>query len=98
MQTVLPTEFKRAMVLMLDNAPHVLEDFHASGTAQTRHKLHARLRNLKTGRLSERTFVENERVTVAQLETRTVQFSYKQGDTYSFLDTQSFDELELSAE
>ncbi len=98
MQTVLPTEFKRAMVLMLDNAPHVLEDFHASGTAQTRHKLHARLRNLKTGRLTERTFVENERVTVAQLETRIVQFSYKQGDTYAFLDTQSFEELDLSAE
>ena len=98
MQTVLPAEFKRAMVLMLDNAPHVLEDFHASGTAQTRHKLHARLRNLKTGRLTERTFVENERISVAQLETRTVQFSYKQGDTYSFLDTQSFEELVLSSE
>ncbi len=98
MQTVLPTEFKRAMVLILDNAPHVLEDFHASGTAQTRHKLHARLRNLKTGRLLDRVFVENERVSVAQLQTRTVEFSYKQGDTYAFLDTQSFEELDLSAE
>lgn len=98
MQTVLPAEFKRAMVLMLDNAPHVLEDFHASGTAQTKHKLHARLRNLKTGRILDRTFDENERVPVAQLETRTVQFSFKQGETYAFLDTQTFEELDLSAE
>ncbi len=98
MQTVLPTEFKRAMVLLLDNAPHVLEDFHASGTAQTKHKLHVRLRNVKTGRVLDRTFAENERVAVAQLATRTVQFSYKQGDTYAFLDTESFEELDLSAE
>jgi len=98
MQTILPAEFKRGMLLLLDNAPHYLEDFHASGTAQTRHKLHVRLRNLKTGRISDRTFAENERVTVAQLEHRTVQFSYKQGETYAFLDTESFDELNLSAE
>jgi len=98
MQTVLPADFKRGMVLMLDNVPHVLEDLHASGTAQTKHKLHARLHNLKTGRFSDRTFADNERVPVAQLEHRTVQFSFKQADTYIFLDTETFEELVLSAE
>ena len=51
MQTVLTSEFKRGMVLLLDGAPQMLEEFHVSGTAQTRHKLHARLRHLKTGRI-----------------------------------------------
>ncbi len=98
MQTVLPAEFKRGMLLMLENAPHYLEDFHASGTAQTKHKLHVRLRNLKTGRITDRAFADNERVAVAQLDHRTVQFSYKQGDTYTFLDMESFEELTLAAE
>jgi elongation factor P len=98
MQTVLPEEFKRGMLLLLDNMPHYLEDFHTSGTAQTRHKLHVRLRNLKTGRLVDRTFAENERVPVGQLEHRLVQFSYKQGDTYAFLDTKTFEEVNLSTE
>ncbi len=43
MQTILPSEFKRQMVLMLDGAPHVVEDMHTSGTAQTRHRLHTRV-------------------------------------------------------
>ena len=98
MQTVLPAEFKRGMMLLLDNMPHYLEDFHTSGTAQTRHKLHVRVRNLKTGRVFDRTFAENERVPVGQLEHRTVQFSYKQGDTYAFLDTKTFEEITLPAE
>jgi len=98
MQTVLPEEFKRGMLLLLDNMPHFLEDFHTSGTAQTRHKLHVRLRNLKTGRIFDRTFAENERVPVGQLEHRTVQFSYKQGDTYAFVDTKTFEEMNLPAE
>ena len=97
MQTVLPEEFKRGMLLMLDNMPHYLEDFHTSGTAQTRHKLHVRVRNLKTGRVFDRTFAENERVPVGELEHRTVQFSYKQGDTYAFVDTKTFEEMNLSA-
>ena len=98
MQTVLPAEFKRGMLLLLDDMPHFLEDFHTSGTAQTRHKLHVRLRNLKTGRIFDRTFAENERVPVGQLEHRLVQFSYKQGDTYAFVDTKSFEEINLPAE
>jgi elongation factor P len=98
MQTFLPSELKRGMVLMLDGAPQILEDFHTTGTAQTKHKLHGRLRNLKTGRIADRTFIEGERVPVAELAHRRAQFSYKQGDTYVFLDAGNFEELILSAE
>ncbi len=98
MQTVLPSEFKRMMVLILDGSPHVIEDFYTSGTAQTRHKLHTRLRQLKTGRLIERVFAENERVSVAPLETRRVSYSFSRGDTHVFIDAETFDEFELRAE
>jgi len=98
MQTVLPAELKRGMVLMLEGAPHLLEDIHVSGTAQTRHKLHCRLRNLNSGRVGERTVPENDRLTVAEIQMRRVQLSYKQGDDYVFLDAESFEELVLSQE
>ncbi len=54
MQTVLPSEFKRMLVLMLEGGPHVIKEFHLSVTAQTRHKLHTRLRHLKTGCVIDR--------------------------------------------
>ena len=98
MQTVLTSEFKRGMVLLLDGAPQMLEEFHVSGTAQTRHKLHARLRHLKTGRLAEQTFSEGDRVPVADVQHRRVQFSYHDGKDYVFSDVESFDEMTLSAE
>jgi elongation factor P len=98
MNTVLPSEFKRMMVLMLEGAPYIIEDLHTSGTAQTRHKLHTRLRHCKTGHVIERVFAENDRVPTAQLETRHITYSYSQGGTHVFLDTATFDELELSDE
>ena len=97
-QTVLPFEFKRMMVLMLDGAPHVVEDLHTSGTAQTRHKLHTRLRHLTTGRIIERVFAENERVPVAPMETRRVTYSYARGETRVFSDSVTFDEFEFTDE
>jgi elongation factor P len=98
METILPSEFKRGMVLLLDGTPYVLEEFHVSGTAQTKHKLHARLRHLKTGRLLDQTFTEGERVPAAEVQHRRVQFSYHQGEDFVFADVESFDELILTRE
>ncbi len=98
MQTVLASELKRGMVLILDGAPHALEEFHTSGTAQTRHKLHARLRHLKTGRVTDHTFAEGERVPTAEVHYRRVQFSYNDGKDYVFSDMESFEEMTLSGE
>jgi elongation factor P len=98
MQTVLTSEFKRGMVLLLDGAPQLLEEFHVTGTAQTRHKLHARLRHLKTGRFADHTFSEGERVPVADVQHRRVQFSYHDGKEFVFSDMESFEEMNLNAE
>jgi len=98
MQTILPSEFKRQMVLMLDGAPHVVEDMHTSGTAQTRHRLHTRLRHLTTGRLIDRVFAENERVAVAPLETRPVTYSYAQTDGQVFIDAETYEEFAFTNE
>jgi elongation factor P len=98
MQTVLPSEFKRMMVLMLESGPHVVEEFHVSGTAQTRHKLHTRLRHLTTGHIVERVFADNERVPAVQLQTRRITYSYSKGGLHFFLDAETFDELDISDE
>ncbi len=98
MQTALPAEFKRGQALLLDGVPHVVEDLHVSGTAKTKHKLHVQLRNLQSGHVFERTFPDNERVPTAELEHRRVDYSYVQGDVYTFLDAETFEELTLTAE
>jgi len=98
MQTVIPSEFKRGMALLLHGAPQLLEEFHTSGTAQSKHKIHARLRNLKTGRIADRAFTDNDRVPVAEMEHRKAQFSYKRGEEYVFLDSATFEEMVLTAD
>lgn len=97
MTTILSTEFRRGITLMLDGVPHMIESLRTSGTAQTRHKMHVRVRNLNTNRVVERLFAENERVTVADLETRMVQLSYQQDDKLVFTDSETYDEVTMTA-
>ena len=98
METILPSEFKRQMVLMLEGIPYVIEEFHSTGTAQTRHKLHTRLRQLKSGHVIERVFADNERVPVGHVQTRRITYSYSQSDVHVFLDAETFEEFDLSGE
>ncbi len=98
MQTALPADFRRGLVLLLDGVPHVVEELHVSGTAKTKHKLHVQLRNLQNGHVFERTFPDNERVPTAELEHRRVSFSYVQGGDFVFLDAETFEELTLTTE
>lgn len=98
MELVAATELKRGQVLMLDNVPHAVEEFHITGTAKTKRKIHARLRNLTKGVHVERAFWEDERLPSADVENRRVQFSYRDGDRFVFLDAETFDEVALTAE
>lgn len=98
MQTIEAGALKRGQVLLLEGVPYAVEEAHGVGTAQTRRKVHTRLRNMLKGLHVERVFAEDERVPLAEMEQRNVQFSYVDGNRYVFLDTETYDELALDAD
>lgn len=98
MELVSAADLKRGQVLMLDNVPHAVEEFHITGTAKTKRKIHARLRNLVKGVHVERAFWEDERLAAAEVENRRVQFSYRDGERFVFLDAETFEEVVLTAD
>lgn len=57
-----------------------------------------KLRNLRTGAIYERTFSASEKFRRAFLERRIVQFSYQEDNLYHFMDTESFEDVPISAE
>ncbi len=57
-----------------------------------------KLRNLRTGATVERTFGSGQRVNDIRLESRTVQYLYSDGNSYYFMDTETFEQPVLSAE
>ena len=55
-----------------------------------------KLRNLRTGAVIDNTFRAGERMEQALIERRTLQFLYRAGDDYTFMDLETFDQPTLS--
>ena len=57
-----------------------------------------KLRNLRTGATTERSFQSGGRVQDVRLDTQTVQYLYRDGDLYHFMDTETYEQPVLSSE
>ena len=54
-----------------------------------------KLRNLRTGAVVDNTFRAGERMEQAMIDRRKLQFLYRAGDEYTFMDLETFDQLAL---
>jgi len=91
-------DFRTGVSIELDGSVwKVVEFLHVKpgkGAAFVRTKL----KNARTGNTMEKTFRAGETVPQANLEKRTMQHTYKEGDQYVFMDIETFEEARLSEE
>src|SRR3972149_5923885 len=88
-------DFRPGMVVELDGELHAVLEFHhikrGRGTAVVR----AKFRNMKTGVITERTFMPEERYPRAYMEQRRMQYLYRDDGGYFFMDLETYDQIHL---
>ena len=57
-----------------------------------------KLKNVRTGSVIDRTFRADEKVTMAVIDKREMQFLYREGGDYVFMDNESYDQLHVPAD
>ncbi len=57
-----------------------------------------KLKNVRTGAVTDKTWNAGERVNEVRLERRPVQYSYSDGQFYHFMDMESYDDIPLNGE
>jgi len=60
--------------------------------------MQTKLKNLKSGNGTEHKFRSDDRVDRATLDTRQMQYLYGEGDLHTFMDNETYEQMELSAE
>jgi elongation factor P len=91
------TEVGRGDILEIDGDPWQVGEVQ-SQTPSARGAsmlVKAKTKNLRTGQTLARTWRGGEMVDEAQVEHRNVQFLYRQGDDFSFMDLESYDQFNL---
>ena len=98
MATYGTNEFKGGLKIMLDGDPHAIVENEfvkpGKGQAFTRTKV----RNLKTGRVVERTFKSGDSVEAADVMDTSMQYLYSDGEFWHFMDPQSFEHIAAGKE
>jgi elongation factor P len=93
--SVSTNDLKNGMTLELDGALWTVLDFlhHKPGKGQA--VVRTKLRNLKTGAVLDRTFRADEKVGLAILEKREMQYLYREGDGFVFMDTETYEQTSV---
>ena len=96
MRAITTNDLKNGITLQLDNGLFTVIEFQHVKPGKGGAFVRTKLRNLKTGNVLEKTFNAGIRVEQAMLEKKDMQFLYRDGDDYVFMDTESYDQINVA--
>ena len=96
MPAITTNDLKNGITLQLENGLFTVIEFQHVKPGKGGAFVRTKLRNLKTGNVLEKTFNAGIRVEQAMLEKKDMQFLYRDGDDYVYMDTESYDQINVS--
>ncbi len=96
MPAISTNDLKNGMTLELDNGLFTVVEFQHVKPGKGGAFVRTTLKNARTGAVLDRTFRAGEKVEQAILDKRDMQFLYRDGDDYVFMDTQTYDQLNVA--
>lgn len=91
-------DLRKGVTFELDNALYKVLDYHHHKPGRGNATIKIKAINLRTGTTLEKTFASGERVQDVRLDYHNVQFLYRDGDLYYFMDLETYDQPAISAE
>ncbi len=92
------TQLKVGMVIMHNGKPHRVTNVLHVTPGNWRGMVQTRLVNIETGSNTEHRFRSEDKVDRASLEEHKLQFSYRAGDDYHFMNTENYDMVSLHSD
>jgi len=96
MPAITTNDLKNGITLELDNGLFQVVEFQHVKPGKGSAFVRTKLRNVRTGNVFDRTFNAGIRVEQAVLEKKDMQFLYRDGDDYVFMDTATYDQMTVA--
>lgn len=89
-------DFKNGQTINYDGNLYQVLDFNHVKPGKGAAIVKAKLKNLRTGSIAEYTFNAGIKVPTAHVEKQKMQFLYADGDNYSFMNMETYEQVELN--
>ncbi len=98
MGTIDTSEFRKKAKIIFEGQPWIIveNDFVKPGKGQAFNR--TKIKNLLTGRVLDKTFKSGETFEEADVSTANMQYLYHDGTRYFFMNTQNYEQIEISGE
>lgn len=92
------TDLKKGTVFQQDGVPYRVVEYSQKVMGRGGSIVNVRIKSLLDGRVLEKTFKGNEQLDSADVTTQAVQYLYNDGTTYFFMNNDTFEQFEVSAD
>ena len=90
------SDLRNGIIIRYNGQLHRVVEFHHHAPGNWRAMVIIKLKNVNTGKTIEERLRAGEDIEIVRVEKREMQFLYRDGDIFHFMDTESFEQLELS--
>lgn len=90
--------FKTGLTVEIDGGLWRVVEFQHVKPGKGSAFVRSKLKNLRTGAIQEKTFRGGEKINQAQIDRKKMQYLYADGSNYVFMDTETYEQLELPEE
>ncbi len=92
------SDLRKGLKVQIDGNPFIITEFEFSKPGKGQALYRCKMRNMITGNQFTQTYRSNDKFEKADLEERKMQYLYNQGNEYHFMDTQSYEQLFITAD
>jgi elongation factor P len=92
------TQLRPGMIILCEGELYRVTAIKHLTPGNKRGFMQTKLKSLRSGLGTERKFRSEDRVERAALETRVMQYLYREGDMHTFMDTENYEQISLGSE
>jgi elongation factor P len=92
------TDLKKGAVFQMDGTPYKVLEYGQKVMGRGGSIVNVRIKSLIDGKVLDKTFKGNESIEQADIGYKNVQYLYTDGAKYHFMDTESYEPIEISAD
>jgi len=90
------SDFRTGLTILLEGDVYAIVDFQHVKPGKGAAFVRSKLKNVKTGAVTEKTFRAGEKLERAVMDKREMEYLYNAGDDYFFMDNETYEQLTIS--
>lgn len=96
--TISTADFKNGMGIQIDGKDYVIVSFQHVKPGKGGAFVRTKVKDIRSGRTNELTFNAGRKFEDVRIETKEMQYLYQDGDTFWFMDNETFEQIPVASE